>query len=176
MQYDIGDDEVLVGDEIESLLSGYEIGATKRALARPRASSPMQAALAQRAASRGVMVRESDPTKGRHYVLGFDSVANIAAGAALNIVAQPQVIFRPERIVVPASIAPGFLINDFRVGKNSQFASAGAIPAETFSQTAFGVSLKCDTAQVSQLLTIGVQNITGGALRFYCSVVGDAVE
>jgi hypothetical protein len=185
MSYEIGDDsDLLVGDEIESLLSGYEIGAVKpmRAIAtrsaRPAVAraSALSNALAARQAATSTLVRQSSPVKGRHYVLGFDSVANVAAGAALAIVQQPQVIFRPERVVVPASIAPNFLILDLRVGKNSQFASANAVPAEMFSQTAFGVDLKCDTAQVSQVITMNVQNISAAAVRFIAAISGEAVE
>lgn len=164
MSYEIGDDELIGADDVEALLGDdYDVGAS-RAMTR---------AVAARRASGGTLLKESSPTKSRQYVLGFDSVALVGAGLSATIVSQPQVIFRPERLVVSQ---PGFLIQDFRVGKNSQFASAGAVPSEAFQANAFGVRLKCDTAQVSSQITIIVTNITAGGIRFTAALFGDAVE
>lgn len=169
--YEIGDDDV-VGDELDALLGDdYEVGARRRA---------PQRAMARRAApvrtSSGSVIRQSTPTKSREYVMGFDSVSTVAAAATANVTAQPQVVFRPERLVVSSAIASSFLINDFKVGKNSQLAASGAIPADAFTPNAFGVRLKCDTAQISNVITLNVSNISGGALRFTAALFGEAVE
>ena len=108
--------------------------------------------------------------------MGFDSVATIAAGASATLTQRPQIIFRPERIVVPAAVAAFFQINDVRVGKNSQLVSAGAIPAATFAETAFGVRLKMDTVQISQDLILQVTNIDVAARRFLAAMIGESVE
>jgi len=68
------------------------------------------------------------------------------------------------------------LVLDVRIGKNSQFTSGTAAPAETFSQGAFGVRLKMDTAQISQDILIRVTNVSLGALRFNASMIGPALE
>lgn len=186
--FDLGDDFVgddLIGDDdLEALLGdAYEIGARRRRGGRRgspggarNAGAAMQRAALMKRVQQGTLVRESLPTKSRQYVLGMDSVVTVAAGATINITAQPQVVFRPERLVISSAIATSFLLNDFKVGKNSQFASSGAVPADAFAPTAFGVMLKCDTAQISNTLTMNVTNISAGALRFLASVFGEAVE
>lgn len=162
-RYTLGVDELLGEDII-----GYDelVGAAP-AIAR---LAPLPGAPA------GSMLRTRAPSKGREYFMGFDSVATVAAGATAIITTRPQVIFRPDRLVIPASIAPSFLINDFKVGKNSQMVAATAVPAEAFTQGAFGVRLKSDTAQVSQDVILNVTNISAGALRFLATLIGPAVE
>jgi hypothetical protein len=201
--YEIGED-YLIGDEyyddeddLDALL-GAAIPANRmrQALARrppPRGMPPrgypgqarrpvdpykaaQAAALAARSMEGKSLLREAMPTKSREWVLGFDSVVTIAAGAAATITQRPQVIFRPERLVIPGTIAPSFLVTDLRIGKNSQLLSAGALPAEVFSQNAFGVRLKMDTAQVAMDIVIVIQNISAGAVRFTVAMIGEAVE
>lgn len=165
-QYVIGVDELLGEDEI---VGDDLIGAT-----------PARGAIARLAPVPGYpggqQLRTRPPSKGREYVMGLDTVATVAAGATATITSRPQVVFRPDRLVVPASIASSFLINDLRVGKNSQFVNATAVPAETFTQGAFGVRLKLDTAQVSQDIVMSVTNVSAGAVRFTAALIGPAVE
>lgn len=124
----------------------------------------------------GTLLKKTAPTKSREFPVGFDSVATIAAGATATLTQRPQIIFRPERIVVPAAVAAFFQISDVKVGKNSQLVSAGAIPAATFSETAFGVRLKMDTVQISQDLILIVVNIDVAARRFLAAMIGESVE
>lgn len=53
--------------------------------------------------------------------------------AAAEIVVVPQTMFRPERLVVAPGIAPLFVIEDIRIGSQSQFTTNAAVPAEIFS-------------------------------------------
>lgn len=180
MAYDIGYDdngEIIGADDVETLLGddGYEIGARRRAPVR-RPNQATQLAMALRQANQGVLVKQMSPSKNRQQVLGFDSGSTVAAGAAYTATAQPQVVFRPERLVLSSTSATNFLVLDLRVGKNSQFVSAGAIPGELFAHTAVGVRLKCDTAQVSNIITLQVQNVSGGALRFNAGLIGQTLE
>ena len=165
-RYAIGVDELLGGDDVIGDMEEL-VGAHGGALARLAAVPGYPG---------GQTLRTRAPTKGREYVMGLDSVAAVAAAATAIITTRPQVIFRPDRLVVPASIASSFLINDLRVGKNSQFVSATAVPAETFTQGAFGVRLKMDTAQISQDIILSVTNTSGGGLRFTAALIGPAVE
>ena len=190
MPYEIGD--YMVGDDVDALLSGdddiLEIGAirasqrasaTRGAMTRPRGGIPglmRQQALAQSQAQSQTLVKGRDFARGREYPLGFDSVANVAAAATAIVNSQPQVVFRPDRLVIPAAIAGSFVVNDLRIGKNSQFANATPVPASVFAETAFGVSLKCDTAQISQVISLNVTNISGGALQFRAALIGPAIE
>lgn len=122
------------------------------------------------------LVKETVPSKSRHQVLGFDSVTDVAAAGSATITKQPQTIFRPNRFVVPQAIAPSFLIDDIKVGKNSQFIAAGAIPAESMSQQAFSVELQFDTAAVSQQVVITVSNISLSGSRFTATMFGTSLE
>lgn len=158
---------------------------TARTVRDHRARRNVQKAITQRAidvakavkkVEQGTLLRKTEPTKSREFPIGFDSVNTIAAGAAATLTQRPQIVFRPERIVVPAAVAAFFQITDVKVGKNSQFVSAGAVPAATFAETAFGVRLKMDTCQISQDLIIDVTNIDVAARRFLASMIGESVE
>lgn len=182
--YDIGEDDDIVGDDIESILSGdddeigyEEIAAAVKAAKRGKRRGNGANAMARKLlAQRGTIVRSKEPTKSRVYVLSLDSVATIAAAATATVSAQPQVLFRPERLVIDGTVAASFLVNSFTIGKNSQFASTGSVPASMFSPTAVGVTLKLDTAQISALVSLSVTNTSGGALRFTAGLIGEAVE
>jgi hypothetical protein len=117
------------------------------------------------------------PTTGRLLALGFDSVSDIAASGQSTINSQPQVVFRPDRLSIPISVSVNFLLNDLKIGKNSQLISATAIPCEAFSQNAAGVGQKMDTAQVSQIISMTVTNLdTVNANRFTAALIGPSVE
>ena len=204
MGYEIGDDEELIGfaedeligeewddddedDELAALLgagrrTSRRMRSPYRGRQRPRSGSRALAARAAAVAKavkkveQGSLLKQTRPTKSREFPVGFDSVATIAAGASATLTQRPQIIFRPERIVVPAAVAAFFQINDVKVGKNSQLVSAGAIPAATFAETAFGVRLKMDTVQVSQDLILLVTNIDVAARRFLAAMIGESVE
>ncbi len=139
-------------------------------------NNAMTNAIAERRAMAGALLHESTPTKAREYPLGFASADTIAAGASSRITTRPQVPFRLDRLVVPSDIAGLFTIDDVKVGKNSQFAAEGAVPARVFQENSVGVCLKGDTAQISMDITLNVTNISGGASRFRAAVIGPAVE
>lgn len=146
-------------------------------VARPRRlPRAMAQAVAQRRVRSMAVLKTADPDKPRQYPLGFDSVTMVAAGATSQITSRPQVLFRPERLVLSQAAAPAFLVNDLIVGKNSQFAAAGTLPGDAFGPTAFGVRLRCDTAQISNDVVLDVTNISAGALRFNAAIFGDVVE
>lgn len=182
--YDLVGDE-LVGDEVEDILSGDDddgigydlediVGA---AVAQATGRAPNRAAMAARIAERGAsVVRKRKATKSRKYVLSLDSSSTIAAAASSNVQNQPQVLFRPERLMIDATLAASFLVNSFVIGKNSQFAASGSVPASMFAQTAVGGTLKLDTAQVSALVVLNVTNTSAGALRFTAGLIGQAIE
>lgn len=183
MYYDIGYDEDLElesgwleiagDDEVEDLLavSGAQalVGAGKR---RPKLSRGQALGMAKNKA----LLQTRGPTKARYYPLGIPATV-IAAGAAATITVRPQVPFRAQRFVVPSDIAGSFTIGDIRVGKNSQFVTADAIPARAFQEDASsGIELGFDTAQVSQDISIVANNISLAAQTFRAMFMGSAVE
>jgi hypothetical protein len=163
---DSGDDsgEAFVGDD-------SNMGASKR---QARANASKQALMRKRVAA-GALLRTLPPRSAREFVIGLGSTALPGLSSA-NIAVQPQVIFRPERIVIPSNLAADFLITDIKVGKNSQLVSPGAIPAVVFVENAFGVRLKMDTAQIAQFITISVTNQNGAARNFQGAIIGPAIE
>lgn len=160
----VGDDES--GDDILGAILKKKKNAKKQAMARD---------LLRRRVASGSLLRSVTPRSSREYALGLGSTS-VTGNSSANINVQPQVIFRPERLVVPSNIAVDFLITDIKVGKNSQLVSTGALPAVMFTENAFGVRLKMDTAQISMFVTISVTNQNPAARNFQGGLVGPAVE
>ena len=115
------------------------------------------------------------PNKMRQMPLGFPTTA-IAAGVTTTVTATTQVLFRGRRLLIPASIAASVLINDLKVGKNSQLPSSGPVPGQAFSEDAVGVDLSLDTAEISQTISINLSNTSLGALTFNATMLGDSAE
>jgi len=175
--YALGDDDLVgdfmeIGDDAESMLAlaGAAPPPSRRASGRRRLSA-LQAMLAHNKA----LLRTRGPTKARTYFMGFFSAAIPAAGQ-IAVTERPQVPFRPERFIVPSAFAPNFVINDLRIGKNSQLVTAQAVPAQAFQEDATNTPLGLDTAQVSQDITINVSNVSGAPADFRAALIGPAVE
>jgi hypothetical protein len=147
----------------------------KRGSARQQLMAARAAAIAQRRVQDGAILQDTNPTKSREYILGFDSTS-VPGATSANITKRPQVIFRPERVIIPSSVGVDFQVLDIKVGKNSQFSASGEVPAVVFAETAFGVRLKMDTAQVSMDVTISVRNTNAAQRNFTAAIIGPAVE
>jgi hypothetical protein len=166
--HEIIGDEVWGDDEAGDMFVGDEF--VGQAVPAARA-----AALAQRRVQEGAILKDVSPTKAREYILGFDSTA-VPGSTSANITKRPQVIFRPERVVIPSAVGVDFQVVDIKVGKNSQFSASGEVPAVVFAETSFGVRLKMDTCQVSMDVTISVRNTNAAARNFTAAIIGPAVE
>jgi hypothetical protein len=151
------------------------LGAVVRKKRRNARKQAMARDLMARRVASGALLRSVPPRNAREYALGLGSTS-VAGTSSANINVQPQVIFRPERLVVPSNLAVDFLITDIKVGKNSQLVSTGALPAVMFTEQAFGVRLKMDTAQISMFVTVSVTNQNPAARNFQGGLVGPAVE
>lgn len=163
----MGDEDDVLGDDI---LGDDILGS----VAAPPAL--VQQAALQRRLKQGTVLQQFSPQKGRQLILGFSSTGTVGAGATVDIIQRPQLTFRPERVVIPAAIGANFNVADIRIGKNSQFLSAGAIPGAVFAEGAFGVRLKMDTCQIAMDIDLRVTNISAGALNFFAAMIGDSVE
>jgi hypothetical protein len=133
-----------------------------------------RAMLAKRLKAAKVLHRRK-PTKGRIQSIGFTRAA-VPPGSTVEITARPQTIFRGTRLLVGSSIAEAFVIEDIKVGRNSQFVATGAQPAEAFRDTATGDNVSLDTCRPGVDLTLIVTNTTGTAVDFRASLFGDVVE
>lgn len=194
VSYDDGSGGMDAWDEVDSILSGYDlIGARAQlphrrapayhpAARRGRGPSPqfmanLQAAAAAKQAGAGVIVREQAPTKARRLVLPMASTGTVAAAAAATITARPQTIaFKPQRIVIPSTIAPDFDILDVKVGNKSQLVQSGALPGEAFQPTLFDGEMDMDTCQTSQDFVLQVLNVAVVARTFKAAVYGRSVD
>jgi hypothetical protein len=177
----LGDDDALGSvawgdDDALGAFVGADIVHAKRRAARIAARKQAAAEyLMRKRVAAGSLLRGVPPRNAREYALGLGSTS-VAGNSSANINVQPQVIFRPERLVVPSNLAVDFLITDIKVGKNSQLVSTGALPAVMFTEVAFGVRLKMDTCQISMFVTISVTNQNPAARNFQGGIVGPAVE
>lgn len=160
--------------------SGYnplaQLAAQRQAMmAAPQAN--WQQLAAQKMMQQGALLRTLNPTKARRQFLGMESNGTVAAGASATITSRPQSFaFKPERLFVPATIGPDFVITDIKVGNVSQLVQSGNLPAEAFSQTSFGIEMDFDTVQTSQDFIVQVTNISGGARTFRALVLGRAAN
>lgn len=125
---------------------------------------------------RGVILRQKQPTKARRFPIGFESDGPVAAGGSANITSRPQVLFRGERLAIPSDIAGDFVVEDLKVGKDSQLVAPGALPGRVFQEDAIDVQFQLDTNQISQDLTLSVMNVSGAARQFRAALVGSVVE
>lgn len=167
----VGAEELIYGDDdLDDVLGAYELIGRRAAVRSPRRSPAMRSSMAQAAAMKmanaGVVVKSSEPTKARKLYLPLGTTS-VAAAASANITARPQSIaFKPTRLVIPATIAPDFTIDNILVGVKPQNVQTGSAPAEAFVANAVDTELDCDTVQTSQDLVTAVTNISGATRNF----------
>ena len=115
------------------------------------------------------------PTQVREFIIGLGPTT-VNANSTATFQAQPQLIFRGSRLIIPSTLANNFVVNDIRVGKDSQAVSANAIPAAAFSELGVGVALGLDTATPGILITLLVSNTTGGNQTFSAALIGTSMQ
>jgi hypothetical protein len=167
----IGSQELFSGaDDLDDVLGAYDIvgrqavarGGRRPLAARPAANAAMAAAMGRNA----VILKERDATRSRrqYLPLGATVILSLASG---TVTARPQSIaFKPERLVIPATIAPDFTIDQILVGVMPQAVQTGSAPAEAFVANAVDTQLDCDTVQTSQDLVVTATNISGATRTF----------
>lgn len=178
--YDIIGAEDIIGAGQLALGQGYDsldaqFGNYPLMVGQAAAQYNQQALATELAAKNSAMLQPRQVTKARRYPLGFPTTV-IAAGANAIINSQPQVPFRSGRLVIPSDIAGAILINQVIVGKNSCFANANPVPGRMFTETAVGMDLNFDTAQISQTITLNVTNTSAAQVTFNAGIMGTAVE
>lgn len=110
----------------------------------------------------------------RRYALGFGSTLVKHNGSA-NINVEPQLAFKPDRLVVPSTIRDGFKIREISV---ANFAlrvrevldpemHRGSFTEHAIGQLTFGRELV-----PGQYLTISVDNVSASDLNFQAAVLG----
>jgi hypothetical protein len=135
----------------------------------PAAAQALGAALS-RAIRPQPSIEQFQGTEPRRQILGF-GVTPFAANQSANVTAQPQIPFRPERLIT-AVPAVTFSINEIFIGQRAQFVTPGAVPADAFVATAVDTILKLDTASTAQNITLQVTNLTGAGASFQAMFIG----
>jgi len=160
------------GSSLDDAFSGrVVVGAEAQAMAQNQAA--MERRLAEKHAT---AVVDTVPNKSRRWPFGFPAMPAAPAGGTIVTSAQPQCLFRGERLVFPSDIAGGLDITDLKVGKTSQFAVQNPIPARAYSEMAWGVDLYLDTADVSMFVTLNVTNNSLAQIQVKAMLLGRAVE
>jgi hypothetical protein len=115
------------------------------------------------------------PLKIREFPVGFVQ-DGIPAGANAEIEVKPQVRFQGHRLAVKASVARYFNIVDIKVGKDSQLAATGEMPAEAFSSLAVGTQMELDCAPPGIVITLIVHNVDTATQDFGAVLYGEVEE
>jgi hypothetical protein len=122
-------------------------------------------------------VVEEEPTHTREFPIGFTLNTPIPPNTTQQVEVKPQVLFRGERLAVPNSIVLNFQVSDLKVGKDSQLASPGNMPAECFSNVSVGVRMQLDTAEPGITITLFMFNIDPNNPHPFASVMyGTVIE
>ncbi len=116
-----------------------------------------------------------EPQKTRRLPLGFPATTVSASGTA-SVSTQPQVPFRPERLVIPSDYAGDLSITQLVVGKTNQLAASQPLPARAFTEFGWGMDMLLDTADVSQFVTLSLSNLSAAAIDFLGLFLGTAIE
>lgn len=143
------------------------------------AGNPYPASMAPSSVAYGsnLGVQQSPSSKPRLFPIGFTSGGTVAASGTVIITSRPQILFRPERLIVPSAVATNFQINDIRVGKNSQLVQASPLPASAFVETAIDTRMTLDTAQEGIDLSLNVTNTDAGAAHAFSALMfGAAID
>lgn len=111
----------------------------------------------------------------RHFPIGFVK-AQVLAGSLAEIEVKPQVRFQGHRLAVGQSCARYFNIVDIKVGKDSQLAATGEMPAEAFSSVSVGTQMELDPAPPGIVITLIVRNVDANAQDFGAVLYGTVEE
>lgn len=127
------------------------------------------------AAKESLLLQPNAWAKARREPLGFGCTC-VEPCETVTIEAEPQVYFKPYRLVVPSSVAFQFIIHQVKFGKWNLFANGGAVPAAAFIETATDIDFNGDTVQPSGKITLVVQNISNAKAEFCAAIWGKAIE
>ena len=129
------------------------------------------------AARHAAMLTPRALTKSREYTIGFAGApVAIAGGASSQLKATPQVPFKGRRLIIPSDVAGALVILNLIVGKNPVLVSADPVAARAFTELGVGVDLNMDTAQISQVISLSLQNTSGASVSVTPTMIGTAME
>jgi len=120
-------------------------------------------------------IRRRAYSRARRQLLPLGDTGTLASGASIDLLGNPQVPFKPERLIIQ-EIAPGnaAVVTDIKVGKNSQFISAGVFPGALFRGDSAEGLFQFDTARPGIDIVVTILNASSPAadLIAYVGFVG----
>jgi hypothetical protein len=119
-------------------------------------------------------VRRRAYSRARRQMLPFGSTGSLAALASIDLLGNPQVPFKPERLIIQEiTTTNAVILQDVKVGKNSQFVSAGDFPSTLFAGDANEGLFQFDTARPGIDIVVSILNADGvSPLTAYVGMVG----
>jgi hypothetical protein len=165
--------EDVSGEDVSGDNSAAILGAALRARGKAGKNLLAKTIAARKLGSANIMSPRGPSSSGVQ-AIGFFQAA-VAAGTQAIITTQPQTWFKPQRLIVPGSIAPFFTIDNLIVGNKSQFPSPIPLPAEMFIPEAQAVVMDLDTVNPALNMTVVATNISGVAQNFRAGFVGKEV-
>jgi hypothetical protein len=137
--------------------------------------------LAPRRVQEGVVLKEEtqrvQETHPREFTLRMEH--DVLPGQDVLIYSSPAISFRPERLIIPAPIAPNFHIVDIKIGMHSQFGNHQPFPALFFSELAQGFNAfhlsNFDLCDPGCGIALHVRNITNRKSQFVALFIGPTI-
>lgn len=144
---------VMAGDDLEAAVCGA-VDLVGQGADPNQAKAAIVNAIRQRGAA---IVKDEDPNRARRFPLGF-ATTTVTSATVATLSTQPQILFRPERLVIPSDFAGAFTVTSIIVGQASQLAAQNPLPARTYTEFGVGVDMHLDTADISQFVQLGLSN------------------
>lgn len=134
-----------------------------------------EAALAK--AAGGAIVRQQKAVGVRVQPMPANPLLVTAALPIQTVEYKPQRLVLIHSFIIPSINADNFDITDISVGQMPQFITKGSVPGAAYSEVADGRRsiLKFDSADVGNLVTVTVQNISGADDTFRATFVAQAI-
>lgn len=115
------------------------------------------------------------PSRERRYPLGF-TPTDIATTVTTTIAANPQSLYRPERLIVPSDITSDIGIVDVKVGTQSQFVQNTEVPSAIFSEVAIDAYVHFDSAEVGNQIYVQARNKSAATVNFTAAIIGTVAK
>ena len=128
----------------------------------------------------GIDIEEELRWQKRERPLGFP-VSEIKGGtpdspSGALAVTQPQLVYEGRRLFVIPSAPYTCIVQDLKVGKDSQLATTEPIPAEMFAPSTFGSDMNMDTAAVSMIVSLFLGNTGKTPISATAGIMGTSYD
>ena len=160
-----GDETMVVGSVEEALAeaaAGEEVGARRRGRVRVIKRRKIVAAVNPPGMAPSMI----------QTTLGFDSGADVLAGAIAQCVETPEATFWGRKLVVPSDLAGDFVLVGAFVGMKNVLPGGNPIPCRAYDEHRGGGTFILPRCPQTTRIRLQVQNVGGGPARFRASLDG----